>query len=352
MNVPMGILSLVLVSRLVEDPAYLTEQIKKARAHLSLDYIGIGVLALCLGSLQVVLDKGQEDNWFHSPLIATLAVIFPVALVLFVIWELMRSKPMMDLRLFKNRNFAGAAAMMFVLGVQVYAVTVFVPQFVQGFLGYNAGLAGLTQMPQGLVLLIMFPIAGMLVGRISARWLIALGFLLCAFATYRMTSIDLQIDFRTAAMYKVWQGFGLALLFVPINTVSYVGLPEEKGGEVSGIINLLRNLGGSVGISLVQTMIARRSQFHQDELVSHVTRARQSYRSATDGLNAQLSNGGLSQPQAARQTTLRIYNSVITQATVLSYIDVAWLLAVVALVMVPLALLLKKNDPKAAPVGE
>jgi MFS transporter, DHA2 family, multidrug resistance protein len=152
-------------------------------------------------------------------------------------------------------------------------------------------------------------------------------------------------------MYKVWQAFGLALLFVPINTASYVGLPEEKGGEVSGIINLLRNLGGSIGISLVETMIARRSQFHQDELISHVTRARQSYRTAAGGLSAQLSHGGLSQPQAARQTTLRIYNSVITQATVLSYIDVAWLLAVISMVMVPLALLLKKNDPKAAPVS-
>jgi MFS transporter, DHA2 family, multidrug resistance protein len=130
MNVPIGMLALLLVSRLVEDPAYLTEQVKKARGHLSLDYIGIGVLALCVGSLQVVLDKGQEDNWFHSHLIATLAVIFPVALVLFVIWELTRPQPVMDLRMFKNRNFAGAAAKMFVLGIQSYAFTVFVPQYV------------------------------------------------------------------------------------------------------------------------------------------------------------------------------------------------------------------------------
>ena len=349
MNVPIGILSVLLVSRLVKDPAYLVDEVKKARGHLRLDYIGIGVLALCLGSLQVVLDKGQEDNWFNSHLIATLAVLFLVSLVLFVIWELTRPEPVMDLRLFKNPNFAGAAAMIFVLGIQVYALTVMVPQFVQSFLGYNAGLAGLTQMPQGLVLLIMFPIAGKLVGKISARWLIAAGFLISALAAYSMTNLDLQIDFRTAAMYKVWQAFGLALLFVSINTVSYVGLPEEKGGEVSGIINLLRNLGGSIGISLVETMIARRSQVHQDELVSHVTRGRQSFRSATGGLSAQLSHRGLSQPRAARQTTLRIYNSVLAQAAVKSYIDVAWLLAVIALVMVPLAMLLKKNDPKAAP---
>jgi MFS transporter, DHA2 family, multidrug resistance protein len=351
MNVPVGMLSMLLVSRLVEDPAYLTDQVKKARGHLSLDYIGIGVLALWVGSLQVVLDKGQEDNWFNSHLIATLAVIFPVMLVVFVIWELTRPKPVMDLRMFNNRNFAGAAAMMFVLGIQSYAFTVFIPQYVQAFMGYTAELAGKTQAPAALALLVLFPLVGRLVRRIDARWMIGLGFLLSALAAYHMENIDLQIDFRTAAAYKFWQNLGLALLFISINTASYVGVPEEKGGEVSGMINLLRNLGGSIGISLVETMIARRAQFHQDGLISHVTRARQSFRTSTGGLSAQLFHRGISQPQAMRQTTLRIYNSVITQATVQSYMDVAWLLGVICLIMVPLALMMKKNDPKAAPVS-
>jgi MFS transporter, DHA2 family, multidrug resistance protein len=135
MNVPVGMLSLLLVSRVVNDPAYLLEQTKKARKYLSIDYIGIGLLALCLGALQVVLDRGQEDDWFHSALISTLAPIFPVALILFVVWELTRTKPIMDLRLFKNRNFAAAAAMIFVFGLEVYAITVFTPQFVQAFMG-------------------------------------------------------------------------------------------------------------------------------------------------------------------------------------------------------------------------
>jgi MFS transporter, DHA2 family, multidrug resistance protein len=352
MNVPVGILSLLLVSRLIEDPGYLSEQLKKLRGHVSIDYIGIGFLALFLGALQVVLDKGQEDNWFYSPLIATLGVTFPVALVLFVIWELTCSKPVMDLRMFKNRNFAAAAAMIFAFGVQLYGMTVFTPQFVQAYMGYDAELAGKTQLPGALLLILLMPVAGRLVRKIEARWLIAVGFLLSALASfYVTTNLDLQIDFHTAAMYRVWLSFGLALLFVPINTASYVGVPEEKGGQVSGTINLLRNIGGSVGISMVETMLARREQFHQDVLSAHVTRARQAYRNVTSGLSADLFHRGLTQPQAARQITLRIYDSVITQASMLSYIDVAWIIGVMCLLMIPLVLLLKKNDPKGAIVS-
>jgi MFS transporter, DHA2 family, multidrug resistance protein len=352
MNVPVGMLSLLLVSQLIEDPAYLSDQIKKARRYLSIDYIGIGLLALCLGSLQVVLDKGQEDNWFYSPLILTLGVMFPVTLMLFVIWELTCRKPVMDLRMFKNPNFAAAAAMIFVFGVEVYGITVLTPQFVQAFMGYNAELAGLTQAPGSALIILFMSIVGKLVRRIEARWLIGLGFLLSAFALFHIsTNIDLQIDFRTAASYRVLQSLGLVLLFVPISTVSYAGVPEEKGGEVSGTINLLRNVGASVGISLVETMIARRAQFHQDVLSAHVTRARQAYRNVTSGLSADLFHRGLTQPQAARQTTLRVYNSVITQANVLSYIDVAWLIGVLCLVMIPLVLMLKHNNPKAAVVS-
>jgi MFS transporter, DHA2 family, multidrug resistance protein len=350
MNVPVGIISLMLLYRLLEDPAYLTEQVKKLRGKLSLDYVGIGALALCLGSLQVVLDKGQEDDWFHSHLITTLAVIVPIALAIFLFWELTRRKPVLDLRMFKSRNFAGAAAMMFILGIEIYSVTVFIPQFVQALLGYTAELAGMTQMPASVLMLFLFPTVGMLVRRVQARWLIAAGFMLSALALFHLSNLDLQIDFRTAVMYKFWQSFGLALLFIPINTASYVGIPEEKGGEVSGIINLLRNVGGSIGIAMVETMITRRSQFHQDALIAHVTRAHESFRNATGGLSTQLFHRGLSQPDAMRQTTLRIYNGVITQATVLSYIDVAWLLGVLCIVMVPVALMMKRNDPKMAPV--
>ena len=190
----------------------------------------------------------------------------------------------------------------------------------------------------------------MLVRRIEARWLIGSGLSAersCVVLCHRTTSIFRSI-FALPRCIRVWLSFGLALLFVPINTASYVGVPAEKGGEVSGTINLLRNIGGSVGISMVETMIARREQFHQDVLSAHVTRARQSYRNVTSGLSADLFHRGLTQSQAASQTTLRIYNSVITQADVLSYIDVAWLIGAMCLAMIPLVLMLKKNDPKGA----
>ena len=307
MNVPIGMLSLLLVSRLVEDPAYLAQQMKKARKYLSIDYIGIGLLALCLGSLQVVLDKGQEDDWFYSHLIATLAAIMPITLVVFVLWELSRRRPVMDLRMLKNRNFAAASTMMFFYGVQLYAMTVFIPQYMQAFMGYNAELAGMTLAPGALVLITLMPAVGKLVRRVEARWLVGIGFLLCSFSLfYVSTNIDLQISFHTAATYRVLQSLGLALLFIPINTASYVGIPEEKGGEVSGMINLLRNVGGSVGIALVETMIARRAQFHQDELISHVTRAHQSFRTITNGLSLGLFQRGLSAPRALDQTYQRV----------------------------------------------
>jgi MFS transporter, DHA2 family, multidrug resistance protein len=352
MNVPVGMLSLFLVSRIIEDPTYLTEQIKKLRGHVRIDYVGIVLLALTLGSLQVVLDKGQEDNWFYSPLIATLEVTFPVALVLFVVWELSRRKPVVDLRMFKNRNFAAAAAMIFAFGLQIYGMTVFTPQYVQAFMGYDAELAGKTQLPGALLLILLMPMAGMLVKRMQARWLIGVGFLLSALAAFHIAyNLDLQIDFRTAAMFRVLQAFGLALLFVPINTASYVGVPPEKGGEVSGIINLLRNIGGSVGIAMVETIVTRREQFHQDELIAHVTPAQQSFRNMLGGLSEQLFHHGLSRTQAARQSYLRIYDATITQATVQSYMDVAWLLALLCLTMIPLVLLLKKNNPHATPAS-
>jgi len=349
MNIPVGILSLLLVSRLVEDPPYLTEQLKQARRSFSVDYVGIGLLALCLGALQVVLDKGQEDDWFVSHFILILAVVFVVGLVCFVIWELTQRRPVLDLRLFKNRSFAAAAAMIFVYGVQVYGMTVFIPQFMQAFMGYDAELAGMTLAPGAIVMIVLMPLVGKLVTRVQARWLAVAGSLASAYAIHFVaTNIDLQIDFRTAAMYRVLQAIGLAQLFIPINTASYVDVPEEKGGEVSGFINLLRNVGGSVGISLVETMIARRAQFHQDELIAHVTPAQQPFRTVTSDLRAQLFHRGLSQPQAMRQTYLRTYDAVIAQANVQSYMDVAWLIAMVCLVTVPVAMMLKKNDPMAA----
>src|SRR5437899_1909028 len=183
-NIPVGIISLLLVSRLIEDPPYLVEHSKRARKSISIDYIGIGLLALSLGSLQVVLDRGQEDDWFVSHLISFLAFSFVASVVCFVIWELTRRRPVLDLRLFKNRSFAAAAAMIFVYGVQVYAMTVFIPQFMQAFMGYDAELAGMTLAPGALVMILLMPTVGKLVTRVQARWLAVAGCLASAYAIH------------------------------------------------------------------------------------------------------------------------------------------------------------------------
>jgi MFS transporter, DHA2 family, multidrug resistance protein len=351
MNVPIGIIAFFLVSRIVRDPEYLTRQRNTLRGHLHIDGIGIGLLALCLGSLQVVLDKGQEDDWFNSHLIYFLAVTFAVTLVLFVVWELTRDKPVIDLWMFRNLNFTATAMMIFVYGIEVYAITVFIPQYVQAFMGYDAELAGMTLAPGASVLIVLMPLVGRVIRRVEARWLIALGFLLSALSMFYISyQVDLQIDFRTAADYRVWQSFGLGLLFIPINTASYVGIAESKGGEVSGMINLLRNIGGSVGISMLETMLARRAQFHQDVLITHVTRAHQSLRTLTYGLSGDLFHHGLSRSYAVHQSYQRIYDAVIAQATVQSYMDVAWLIGLICLVMVPLVAMMKKNSPASAHV--
>ena len=287
-----------------------------------------------------MLDKGQEDNWFHSHLISTLAVVFPVALVLFVIWELTRAKPVMDLRMFKNRNFAGAAAMMFVLGIQSYAFTVFVPQYVQAFMGYTAELAGMTQAPAALAMLVLMPTVGKLVRWIDARWLIGVGFLLSALAAYHLTNIDLQIDFGTAAAYKFWQNLGLALLFIPINTTSYVGVPEEKGGEVSGTINLLRNLGGSIGISVLVATLAQNTQVVHSRLVEGLRPdnplAQAPYLAAPFSL---ATPGGIAALNA----------EVTRQAAIVAYIDDFKLMMLIALASIPLLLLLREARHRPSP---
>jgi DHA2 family multidrug resistance protein len=325
-NIPVGILSLILTSLLLQDPAYLRERMKQVRKYLSIDYIGIGLLALCLGSLQVMLDRGQEDNWFYSNVI--------------------------DLRLLKNGNFGTANLMMFVFGLELYAATVLIPQFLQEFMGYTAELAGMALSPGALVVMVMLPFVGKLITKVQVRWVIGAGFLVSGLALFHLTTLNLQIDFKSAMMYRVYQSMGLALLFVPISTAAYAGIPMEKGGDVSGMINLFRNIGGSVGISLVETMIARRAQFHQEHLVAHITPYHQTVQNAVSSLSSALFHHGLSQPHALRQTYARIYEEVIAQATVQAYIDAAWVLGVACLAMVPMALLLKKNAPRRPEVSE
>jgi MFS transporter, DHA2 family, multidrug resistance protein len=266
-NIPVGIISLLLTNRLITDPPYMRRENRKT---FRVDYIGLGLLALGLGALQVVLDKGERDDWFGSHFILITTVICISALIAVAIWEWRHKNPIIDLHLFRDRSFAIGNLLMFMVGFALMSSTVLIPLFLQTMMGYTAREAGLALMPGGFAIILIMPLVGFLLGRYDARRLLLVGFTLLAVALFYMTHFNLSIDFRHAAGARLVQALGLAFLFVPINTAAYAFLPKEKNNAASGLINLSRNVGGSVGISVVTTMLSRRTQFHLANLSDHV----------------------------------------------------------------------------------
>ncbi len=347
-NIPVAILSLILTHRLVEDPPWL-KRLKSKKWNV--DFIGLGLIALGLGSLQVVLDKGERDDWFGSNFIVTFTVMAVVGILGTIIWEYFHPDPIVDIKLFANRTFAISCAMMLMLGLALFGTTVLIPQLLQSLLGYTAAEAGLVLSPGGVVVLLLMPVVGILVSKMDARYLIAFGFLTSAVALYHMTSLDLSMSYGEAVKYRAFQAVGLAFLFVPINTMSYVGIPREKNNAVSGMTNLFRNVGGSIGISLVETILARRSQFHQDRLAGNFSTYSSQFRDSANGLAQTFVGRGTNPADATHQAYGQMYRMLQQQAGVLSYIDTIWVFACVCAVMVPMAFLMKKNVPGAGPKG-
>jgi DHA2 family multidrug resistance protein len=342
-NIPVGIATWFLVRRFVEDPPYLS---KLKAAGLKLDYIGIALLALGIGALQVLLDKGQEDDWFGSRFITTLVIVATVCLISLVIWEWFQKAPIIDVRMFKSFNFASANLMMFTLGILLFSSLVLMPQFLQTLLGYTSQLAGIALSAGGLVLLFEMPIMGKLTTKFQARWLIAFGWLALSVAMFYSTKrIDLLISFRAAVLLRIAQVIGLGFLFVPITLVAYIGIAPEKNNAVAGIVNFMRNMGSSVGTSLVTTLIARRAQFHQLRLVQNARPDNPNFQNAVNGLAQHLAQSGLSPHEARMGAFARIYQGLQAQAASLAYIDTFMVLAVGAGIMFLLSFVLKKNDP-------
>jgi DHA2 family multidrug resistance protein len=342
-NLPVGLLTLFLVYRFVEDPPYLA-RIKAAG--VKLDYIGIGLLALGVGSLQILLDKGQEDDWFGSAFITTLVVTASVCLIALVIWEWRQKAPVVDVRLFKNFNFASANLMMFTLGIMLFSSLVLMPLFLQTLAGYTAQVAGLAISAGGVCLLIEMPIMGVLTTKLQARQLIAFGWFCLASAMFYSTKqIDLTMSFNTALWLRVDQVFGMGFLFVPITLAAYIGIPPEKNNSVSGMINFVRNMGSSVGTSIVTTLLARRAQFHQQILVSHIRSGNPRLYGAVQGLSQQFVASGLDKHSAQAVAYARIYQSIQAQSSAQAYIDTFMVLAVGSGIMFFLSFILKRNDP-------
>jgi DHA2 family multidrug resistance protein len=346
MNLPVGIMAVFLVYTLVEDPPYLT----RARAlgrRVQLDYVGFSLLALGVGALQILLDKGQEDDWFGSNFIVTLMVIAGVCLTALVVWELYQKSPIVDVRLFKNFNFATSSTMMFVVGGMSFATTVLVPQFLQVNMGYTAESAGMVLSAAGFVLLGALPFIGILAGRFQGRYLIATGWLLLTGSMFLSTRrIDLLISFNSATLLRIAQYAPLGLVFIPTTAAAYYGMPKDKNNAVAGLVNFMRNIGASVGTSVVTTVLARRNQFHQERLGSNITAGSPALSGTVDGLTQQLQHGGMSAHDALNGAYGRVYQNLQLQASTLSYIDTFWLLTVAAAAMFCMTFVLKKNDPR------
>ncbi len=339
-NVPVGLLSMVLSGRVVTDPPHLKLTKKQSGG---IDYIGLSLIAVGLGCLEVVLDKGQEDDWFHSSFILGFSLVAAVALVAFVWWEWNQEHPVVDVRLFKNRNFAVSNLMMMTLGISLFGTTVLLPQFLQILMGYSAQDAGMALSPGGFLIICLLPIVGTLVSRVDPRYLIAFGFSVLSLSLFYMTThLYPGIDFRTAVSLRAFQSVGLAFLFVPINTLVFAGVPGEKNNAVSGIVNLSRNMGGDIGIAFVTTLIARRSQFHQGNLANYTNNYNPAFLSRLEGIARGLEKSGLSSVDASRRAMAALYGQVLQQAVTLAYIDVLKVMAVITVFMVPLLLLTQR----------
>ncbi len=286
-NIPVGILSLILTSQIISDPPYMkAQQARHKGERIGIDWTGLGLLAVGLGALQIMLDKGQRDDWFESNFIVMLFVIMAVCLTASVIWSLRHRNPVVDFAMLRERNFALSNVTMFVLGFVLYGSTMLLPLFLQTLMGYTAMQSGMTMSPGGLVVMLCMPIVGMLLGKFQARWLVIYGLAVSALSLFYMARFNLEIDFWTAMMSRVILGAGLAFLFVPINTAAFYFVPPDKTSNATGLINLSRNIGGSCGIAFATTLLARRMQYHQNVLVEHVTPYSDTYRQMVQALPA------------------------------------------------------------------
>jgi DHA2 family multidrug resistance protein len=344
-NVPVGIVSLILTSILVSDPPFMKrESLKRG---FRIDYIGIGLISLGLGSMQIILDKGQRDDWFSSNFIRTFAVLMVIGLIGGILWELREKNPVVDLRMLRNRNFAAATIAMFFLGFVLYSTTVLIPQLLQQLLGYTAELAGAALSPGGAVIMCMMPVVGVLVSKVDTRLLITFGCIVSASALFVMSGWNLQLDYGHAVRARMLQSFGLAFLFIPINVTAFAFVPRELTNMGTGMINLARNVGASVGIATVTTLLDRRTQSHQARLMEGINDYSAAYHSTLSGTQMKLVAAGSSFNHAAAQAQGMIYGTVQRQAAMLAFLDNFKMLGIVFLAVLPVLLIMKRPRPKA-----
>jgi DHA2 family multidrug resistance protein len=340
-NVPVGIVSLILVHFLVEQPEALERDRRKLlKKGLRVDYIGFALVALGLGCLEVTMDRGQRDDWFGSGFITTMAIIAGLSLALLVLWELARKDPIVNLRLLGNRNFLICVLMMMALGTILFGSTQLIPQMLQEVFGYTATDAGLVLTTGGVAALLAMPLVGLTTGRVQTRILLGGAFTVQGLALWHMSGFDTDVSFQHVALARLFQACALPFLFVPITSQGYAGLDPKQFSQASALLNVARNLGGSMGISASQALLAQREQFHQSRLVEGLNPLNPEYVTGLGQIGQSVS-GGSAISDAATSQLATLYQTVARQAAMLSYIDVFHALMIAVLCVVPLAILLK-----------
>jgi DHA2 family multidrug resistance protein len=336
-NVPIGIIAVLMANAFIEDPPYIKHQ-KPGR----IDYVGFGLMALGLATLQLVLDKGQESDWFSSNFILWATVFGVASLVAFVVWELRSKEPIVNLRVLANRNFAVGTLLMTMLGIVLYGTIALLPLFLQTLLGYPAMQSGMAVSPRGIGSILSMLVIGRLVGRIDSRWLIMFGFSLLAYSTYMFSDINLQISMGSIVLPSIISGAAMGFVFVPLTTTAMGTLSNDQMGNAAGVFNLMRNTGGSIGIAAVMTLLARGAQTHMVPLGANVNPynpiAQQRLHQMAGAMASRSGSAGTSMQQALGA----VYGTVARQAMVLSYIDKFRLLALLCLLCIPATLLFKR----------
>ena len=335
-NIPVGIASLVMTQLYVFDPPYLRTEKR------GIDYWGIGMLAVGIGALQIVLDKGQQEDWFSSPLITTLAVVSAGCLVALVIYELRTEHPVIDLRVFKERSYAAGVFLMTVMGFVLYGSMVLLPIMLQTLLGYPPLAAGIAMAPRGLGAFFMMPITGLLTGRVDPRKLLALGLVIGGGTLLWLSGLNLQAGYWDVFWPQLIQGAGMSLMFVPLTTVSMDPIPRERMGNATSLFNLMRNLGGSIGIALTGTMLARNSQATISTLGSHVTIYDPASQSMFAQIRAAFMAAGADAVTATNQAYAALFGMVMRQASMVSFVGLFQLLGFMFLALLPLVLLMRR----------
>ena len=337
-NLPIGLLSLWLSNRMVEDPPVMKQRMAiKAPT----DFTGLALVAGGVGCLEFFLDKGQEKDWFGSPEIRTVALIAAVLLVAFVIWEWRHPDPIVDLKLLKNRNFGTAVFLQLVLGMVLFGSTVLIPQYLQVLLGYTAERAGMVLSPGGLILIVMMAVAGRTLGKFDPRIMVSLGYVAVAAGLYNLTRLSLDSAFGTVTLWRMLQVIGLPFVFIPISTLNYVGVPRSKSNQISSLSNFARNLGGSMGTALLTTFLARTAQTHQQQLAANTVPGSVPYTQYLAGVTNVLREQGMNAAQAAQMSVGYAYQEMVRQASMLAYKNAFAVLAATILCLTPLPFLMR-----------